>query len=59
MTIGTKVVSTRKEDFNGTIVPKGVTGVIIAIPSHRIDMVSVKFDKLTTLFPVKSLKMIS
>lgn len=55
MTIGTKVVSTRKEDFNGTVVPKGSIGVVVYIPSWCKDMVSVKFDKLTTLLPVKSL----
>ena len=55
MTIGTKVVSTRKEDFNGVVVPKGSIGVVVAIPSHRMDMVSVKFGTLTTLFPMASL----
>ena len=58
MKIGTKVKSTRNEDFNGVTIPKGANGTVVAIPSHRRDMVSVKFDMFTTLFPITSLKII-
>jgi hypothetical protein len=58
---GTKILSTKVEDFNGTTVPKNSEGIIVEYPSWRNDMVRVTFKapKLTILFPIASIKSIN
>jgi len=56
--VGTNILTTRNETFNGINVLKGELGVVVNIPKHRTDMVLVEFKKITTLFPTASLKRI-